>query len=71
MTMAEAIDKPSRSIAKSFSWRVIASLTTLILVFIFTGKITLALTVGFLEFTLKLIFFYVHERTWNKISWGR
>ena len=64
-------DKQYRSVAKSFSWRIIASLTTLLLVLILTGKITLALTVGVFEFTLKLLFFYAHERAWNKISWGK
>jgi uncharacterized membrane protein len=63
-------DKHSKSVIKSFSWRAIATLTTMFLVFIFTGKTALALGVGFFDVTLKLIFYYFHERAWNNVKWG-
>lgn len=60
-----------RSVVKSVSWRTLATITTAILVFIFTGNIAIALSIGALEFIVKLILYFIHERTWNKIRWGK
>ncbi len=60
-----------RSIAKAISWRVIASLTTTGLVYLFTGRLALAAGVGVLEAGLKMLFYYLHERAWQHISWGQ
>jgi len=60
-----------RSLAKAVSWRVVATLTTMALVFIFTGEIGIMLGVGALDVISKLIFYFVHERAWDLINWGR
>ncbi len=60
-----------RSIAKAVTWRIIAALTTMSLVYIFTGEILLTLGVGAFDVLLKLAFYYLHERAWDRISWGR
>lgn len=59
-----------RSVIKTISWRVIATITTAILVFMFTGSFEIAIGVGFLEVIVKLLFYYFHERIWDSISWG-
>jgi len=61
----------SRTLAKTISWRIVATLTTTILVYIFTGQIDTAIEVGLLEMVAKLVFYYVHERAWDKIKFGR
>lgn len=38
---------------------------------IFTGKVDLALTVGGLEIFLKMLFYFLHERLWARLHWGR
>ena len=38
-----------RSVLKAISWRTWATVTTAVLVFIFTGKFALAITIGLLE----------------------
>lgn len=63
-------DMPVKSISKAISWRVIATLTTFFLVWIFTGNLIISLGIGIAELFLKIFFFYVHERIWNKIKWG-
>jgi len=63
-------DKHAKSIAKTFTWRLIATLTTALLVFVFTKEVSLALGVGFFDVVLKLLFYYLHERAWNKVEWG-
>ena len=60
-----------RSFFKGMTWRIIATLTTMVLVFIFTGNFVLTLGVGFFEIISKLIFYYFHERIWNRIRWGK
>jgi uncharacterized membrane protein len=60
-----------RSITKAVSYRLFGSLTTFIIAYIFTGSLTLATTVGVADLFGKIILFYLHERLWNKISWGR
>ncbi|NIM58970.1 MAG: DUF2061 domain-containing protein [Candidatus Aminicenantes bacterium] len=61
----------SRTIAKAISWRAIATLTTMIIVFLFTRRIILTLGVGLAEVIAKITFYYLHERIWEKISWGK
>jgi len=60
-----------RSILKALSWRTWATLTTAIIVFIFTGEFALAVTVGFLEVFAKMALYFFHERLWQKISYGK
>ena len=64
-------EQKKRSLAKTLSWRIIASLTTMIVVFIFTGNVLLSAGIGGVEFASKIILYYFHERGWNKVKWGR
>ena len=64
-------DKHTRSFAKAISWRIIGTVITSTLVFLFTGQWALSLAVGAIEFVLKSLAFYVHERIWFMIRWGR
>ncbi len=61
----------SRTIAKAISWRALATLTTMTIVFLFTKRIMLSLGVGLAEIIAKITFYYLHERVWNKVSWGK
>jgi len=64
-------EKKQRSIVKAITWRFIATLTTMALVFIFTKEWKLSLGVGVLDVVIKLCFYYLHERGWNKVQWGK
>lgn len=55
------------SILKTFSWRIIATLTTFVLAWIFTGNVETAFKIGGVEFFAKMIFYYLHERGWGWI----
>lgn len=61
----------ARSVAKAVTWRVLGTLTTAGLVFIFTRRLALSLTVGALEFISKIGIFWLHERIWDRIKIGR
>jgi len=60
-----------RSLAKTISWRILATVTTMGIVFIFTGRIVLSLGVGLVEVITKGFLYYLHERLWGKVSWGK
>jgi len=63
-------DTHLRSIVKAFSWRISASLLTLIISYIFTLNIVISSGIAVTEFIMKIIWYYIHERIWNAIKWG-
>jgi uncharacterized membrane protein len=63
-----------RHIAKTFTWRIIASGTTFVLALLFfsddpnaTEKAT---GIAIAESVIKMFFYYFHERAWYKSNWG-
>ena len=64
-------DKTSRSVWKTVSWRIIATLDTVIIAYLITGSLKMAASIGSIEVVTKIFLYYYHERTWNKISFGR
>ena len=61
----------ARSIAKAVSWRVLGTLATATLVFVFTGRLGLSLAIGGLEFGAKIGLFWLHERLWDRLRFGK
>jgi adenylylsulfate kinase len=59
-----------RSIIKGITWRIIASATTMLVVFIVTGNLMLVASVGLVDVSAKVFFYYLHERVWGKVHWG-
>ncbi len=70
-TIKLSVETHTRTIAKAISWRALATLTTMTIVFLFTRRIMLSLGVGLAEILAKITFYYVHERVWDKVSWGK
>ena len=54
--------KISRSLTKTVTWRLIATLTTFIASYIITGSIKLAGSIIGIEATAKIFLYYAHER---------
>jgi adenylylsulfate kinase len=61
----------SRSIAKAVSYRLLGSACTGLIFFVLTGKMTLSIGAGFLDMIVKVAAYFVHERIWNHIDYGR
>ena len=61
----------TRSIVKGISWRVVATTTTIAIVYFFFDRLDLAIAAGMIETVLKVGLYWAHERTWFKVSWGR
>jgi len=60
-----------RSVLKAFSWRIVATLTTILLVFVFSKDLALGTIVGVAELVVKTIIYYLHERAWNLTDFGK
>lgn len=61
----------ARSFAKALSYRIWGTLSSFIVVYIFTKNATLSSTIAFWETIVKIFIYYAHERGWNKVKWGR
>ena len=64
-------EKPIRSIAKAFSWRVIGTVDTLIISYILTGEFSVSASIASIDFVTKMILYFFHERFWNLVKWGK
>jgi uncharacterized membrane protein len=64
-------DKHYRSLVKAVSWRMTGSVDTLIISYLITGKLKWALTISGVELFTKIGLYYVHERVWENLSFGR
>ena len=60
-----------RSLAKAATWRVTASADTFVISYLVTGEALLAGTIAGVEVFTKLFIYYLHERIWNKVTWGK
>ncbi len=65
------MEKHSRTIVKTLTWRVIATLATIIGVYIYKRDVRGAIAVGLALNIIKSFLYYAHERIWNKIGFGR
>ncbi len=60
----------SRSLAKTLTWRMVASIDTFILSYIITGRLLFAGSIASAEVLTKLFLYYLHERGWAHVRWG-
>ena len=60
-----------RSLAKATTWRITASADTFVISFLVTGEPMLAGTIAGIEVVTKMFIYYLHERIWNKVTWGK
>lgn len=59
-----------RSLLKGLSWRVVATLTTVVITYQVTGEMELAFQVGSIEIVAKIFIYYLHERAWQLVPRG-
>ena len=56
-----------RSVLKTVTWRITASLTTLLIVRWVSGRWIIAGEVALLEVLIKMLVYYFHERVWERV----
>lgn len=64
-------EKHYRSFIKGTTWRIIGTLDTIFLAWLFTGDIKSALKIGAIEVFTKIFLYYLHERVWLKMNFAR
>jgi len=63
-------DSNKRHIIKTFSWRGIGTLDTIIFGWLLTGNTTTGLKIGIFETISKMLLYYIHEKLWYKSRYG-
>ncbi len=66
--LGDSLDSHSKSLAKAFSWRIIATVTTGLIGLLITGSVKVASAIMTFDFVLKLLLYYLHERIWNNVQ---
>jgi len=73
-------DSPQRSLMKTITYRLFASGAMFVAIFVYSHEyqslslvesISNAGLIAIIEFGIKLIIYYIHERIWSGINWGR
>lgn len=67
LEISDRADKPIKSVMKAISWRIVGTIDTMIISYIITGKLTVAVSIGSIEVISKTILYYFHERIWAHI----
>ena len=66
----EKRESNARSLLKAFSWRIVATLSTITIAWLISGEVDKALTIGGIEFVAKFFIYYGHERIWAIVPHG-
>ena len=64
-------DSNSRSLVKTITWRVTGSSATFLIAYLLIGNFAVAGVIGVTQLITNTILYYVHERIWNKVGWGK
>jgi len=65
------VESHYRSIIKAITWRAGGTVVTCMVACIVTGSFDLAAKIGILDTVIKIGAFYVHERFWNRVDFGK
>jgi uncharacterized membrane protein len=60
-----------RSFVKAYSYRCCGTLTTIVISYIISGSFIISLGIGATEMVIKPFIYWLHERVWSRIKWGR
>lgn len=63
--------KVSRSVIKAVTFRIMVIISNALLIYIMTGEVKLVLSVVTLTTVVNTLLYFLHERMWNKVNWGK
>lgn len=66
----EVLESRKRHIAKTFTWRLIGTVDTMLIAWMISGDPLTGLKIGFAEVVTKMLLYYLHERFWYKLNYG-
>jgi uncharacterized membrane protein len=65
------MESNTRSLAKAVTYRLLGSACTALICLMLTGRIALSAGVGVLDMLSKIGLYFLHERIWQHIGFGR
>lgn len=66
------MESKRRSLAKALSWRACALVITAAVGYVLSGgSVEFALTLGVADSVIKILAYYLHERAWINVRFGR
>tara|TARA_Y100000310_G_C20246699_1_gene607147 strand:- start:352 stop:591 length:240 start_codon:yes stop_codon:yes gene_type:complete len=69
--MAVGAESKRRSLAKSITWRLIAVTVTMVISYLWLGDWGSSIALSLVANAIKALLYYMHERGWNRIDFGR
>ena len=64
-------DSHKRSLLKTITWRVTGSTSAVLIAYTVTGSVAVSSTIGIAHLIINTLLYWVHERVWTKVGWGR
>ena len=64
-------DKPKRSLIKTITWRITGSGATFGISYLISGNFVVAGSIASVQLITNTILYFIHERVWDRIKWGR
>ena len=64
-------DTARRSLVKTISWRLTGSGATFLISYLIAGDFAVAGTIAVIQLVSNTVLYFLHERVWNRIKWGR
>ena len=68
--LATPFAAPWRSMAKTVTWRLLGTFLTVLVAYLLTRDLSLALMLGGIEILAKFVLYFGHERLWARIGFG-
>lgn len=65
------MDSPKRSLAKTISWRITGSGATFAISYAVLRDFSMSGTIAIIQLTFNTLLYFIHERVWNSVKWGR
>lgn len=65
------MDTKKRTIAKAFCWQGVGLIVMTIIGYIFTGSASEGGALALTSATVGLVNYFLHERLWARVRWGR
>lgn len=53
------------SLVKGITWRIVGTIDTIMIAWLVTGKIHMAVSIGSVEVFTKILLYYLHDRAWE------
>ena len=65
------MNSKQRSIAKTITYRLISTATGFLVVWLLSKDVKVGAMFSIVELIYKPLQYYIHERLWQRVKWGR